>query len=246
MKALFVVVTLAIVFGLLELPAWPALVLLEKDSRFDFRPLGLRGRREYSSKAAADAVRVGAFGDSFVFGSEVGNDDVWSAQAERSEPGLEVLNYGVGGYGTDQALMLYRSRGQELEPGSRRVLADPRLALEAGTDDELVTLVQSFAREVESAGDSFIFVIFPGRAEDIWSSARRPYAPLIEALPEITILDLADPLRLDPELTPATLLARGGHYSPGANRATGRALIALLRARGLLPPVDAGLDPHAD
>jgi len=277
---------------------------------------GLRGTREYARQPATGVLRVAAFGDSFVFASEVRDEEAWSFQAERMEPRVEVLNYGVGGYGTDQALLLYRRRGQELapqvvvlgfpevdlplnvnryrrfldsrdlplfkprfeldphgelrvipnpfpgEPGSRRLLADPRLALEAAVGDELfeplvwrnplydrsrlvrlasttasrawlsrlradrfyrggemsrdsqafavlVAIVRAFAREVENAGDTFVFMIFAIRDEDIWGSARRTYAPLVEALPGITILDLADALRADPELTPATLRARG-------------------------------------
>ena len=302
---------------------------------------GLRGTREYARQPATGVLRVAAFGGAFVFASEVRDEEAWSFQAERMEPRVELLNYGVGGYGTDQALLLYRRRGQELapqvvvlgfpevdlprnvnryrrfldsrdlplfkprfeldphgelrvipnpfsgEPGSRRVLADPRLALEAAVGDELfeplvwrnplydrsslvrlastlasrawhsrlradrfyrggemsrdsqafavlVAIVRAFAREVENAGDTFVFMIFAFRDEDIWGSARRSYAPLVEALPGITILDLADALRADPELTPATLRAPGGHYSPAANRATGRALLELLRTRGLL------------
>jgi hypothetical protein len=302
---------------------------------------GLRGRREYTAQPAAGVLRVAAFGDSFVFGNEVGDEDAWTRQAERMQPRVEVLNYGVGDYGSDQALLLYRRRGQELAPqvvvlgfpevdlprnvnryrrflgahdlplfkprfeldphgelrvipnpfpgeaAVRRVLEDPRLALEAGAHDELfeplvwrnplydrshlvrlastvasrvwqshlrpdrfhqgdeisrdsqafavlVAIVRAFAREVENAGGSFVLLIFPARDEDIWGSARRGYAPLIDALPGITVLDLADALSADPELTPATLRVPGGHYSPAANAATARALLELLRARGLL------------
>jgi hypothetical protein len=98
----------------------------------------------------------------------------------------------------------------------------------------LVAIVRAFAREVENAGGSFVLMIFPARDEDIWGSARRGYAPLIDALPGITVLDLADALSVDPELTPATLRVPGGHYSPAANAATADALLELLRARGLL------------
>jgi hypothetical protein len=50
-----------------------------------------------------------AFGDSFTYGEEVENsEDVWTAVATR-ELGCNVENYGVGGFGTDQALILYES-----------------------------------------------------------------------------------------------------------------------------------------
>ncbi len=302
---------------------------------------GVRSRRVYAAQPAAGGVRVAAFGDSFVFGSEVHDPDAWSAQLERMQPRVEVLNHGIGGYGTDQALMLYRRLGQQLAPsvvvlgfpevdllrnlnryrlfldshdlplfkprfelaehgelrvienpfpgeqGARRVLADPRLALEAGIGDALfeplvwrnplydhsglvrlvstiasrawrsrlrpdrfyvgdemnrnseafpllVTIVRAFAREVEAAGDTFVFMIYAVRDEDIWGNGRRAYAPLIESLPGITILDLADALRADPELTPANLREASGHYTPPANRAVARALLELLRARGLV------------
>jgi hypothetical protein len=302
---------------------------------------GLRATREYAPRPAAGVVRVAAFGDSFAFANEVRNQDAWAIQAERMEPRVEVLNYGVGGYGSDQALLLYRNRSQDLapqvvvlgfpevdlprnvnryarfihsyspplfkprfeldprgelrlipnpfpdEPALRRLLADPRVALEASAGDELfeplvwrnpfydyshlvrfastvashtwfsglradrierggelnrysqafaiqVAIVRAFAREVEAAGGTFVYAIFPLRDTDIWGNGRRSYAPLVEALPGITILDLADALRADPEVTPATLRAPQSHYSPAANRTTARALLELLRARGLL------------
>ena len=50
-----------------------------------------------------------AFGDSFTYGEEVYNpNDVWTNVASR-ELGCLIENYGVGGFGTDQALVLYES-----------------------------------------------------------------------------------------------------------------------------------------
>jgi hypothetical protein len=69
---------------------------------------GQRGRREYAQAAPDGVVRLAAFGASFVFANEVADDAAWSAVLERLEPRVEVLNYGVGGYGTDQALLLMR------------------------------------------------------------------------------------------------------------------------------------------
>ena len=302
---------------------------------------GLRGTREYSPRPAAGVIRVAAFGDSFVFGNEVRDKEAWSIVAEQMEPRLEVLNYGAGGYGPDQALMLYRRRGREFAPrvvvlgfpevdlarvvnryqrflrihapplfkprfeldpagelrlipnpfpgesSLRKVLADPSLALQASVRDEifdplvwrnplydhsrlvrvastvasrawrvglrpdrldrgnemnrdseafhiLVQIVRTFAREVVANGETFVFVIFPMRDADIWGGGRRSYATLVEALPDITILDLADPLRADPQVTPATMRAPNNHYSGLANRTTARALVELLRTRGLL------------
>jgi hypothetical protein len=68
---------------------------------------GLRGNREVSVQPASKIVRIGTFGDSFTHCDQVGNDDTWQAQMQRLEPGLEVLNFGVPGYGLDQAYLRY-------------------------------------------------------------------------------------------------------------------------------------------
>jgi hypothetical protein len=75
---------------------------------------GFRAEREYSPVPPAGTVRVSAFGDSFTHGDEVGFHDTWTARLERD--GLEVLNFGVGGYGLDQALLRYRIEGKRYHP----------------------------------------------------------------------------------------------------------------------------------
>ena len=75
---------------------------------------GLRGRREYTRLPPEGGLRIAAFGDSFVHGNEVSDAECWSAQLEAADPRIEVLNYGVGGYGTDQALLYSERRGREL------------------------------------------------------------------------------------------------------------------------------------
>ena len=56
------------------------------------------------------------FGDSFVYGNEVSDDDAWCAVLEASSDALEVLNYGVGGYGLDQAFLRFQREGMALHP----------------------------------------------------------------------------------------------------------------------------------
>jgi hypothetical protein len=77
---------------------------------------GVRALREYESLATPHTLRVAAFGNSFVYANEVSDQDSWCAQLESSTPGLEVLNYGVGGYGLDQAYLRYRREGRRLRP----------------------------------------------------------------------------------------------------------------------------------
>lgn len=49
-----------------------------------------------------------AFGDSFTYGEESHSNDVWANVASLAL-GCRIENYGVGGFGTDQALVLYES-----------------------------------------------------------------------------------------------------------------------------------------
>lgn len=77
---------------------------------------GLRSLHDYAPIAPPGTLRIAAFGDSFVYGHEVALADSWPALMEASDGDLEVLNYGVGGYGTDQALLRYRAEGARLRP----------------------------------------------------------------------------------------------------------------------------------
>lgn len=77
---------------------------------------GLRNGHSYDLKPEAGVLRIAAFGDSFVYGNEVGTSDAWPSKMEEACPKLEVLNYGVGGYGVDQAYLRYASEGAQYAP----------------------------------------------------------------------------------------------------------------------------------
>ena len=63
---------------------------------------GARPDKRYSGTKAC----VDVFGDSFTQGDEVADEQTW-ASALASKIGCRVRNYGVGGYGSDQAYMRY-------------------------------------------------------------------------------------------------------------------------------------------
>jgi len=69
---------------------------------------GLRGAREVPFDKAPGVLRIAIFGDSFTFGEEVSDDETFAHQLERLVPGVEVLNFGVHGYGHDQELLYLR------------------------------------------------------------------------------------------------------------------------------------------
>jgi len=75
---------------------------------------GARGPRDPAARPPEGVLRVAAFGDSFVHGNEVADDEAWSHVLEDLDPGIEVLNFGVGGYGTDQALLRYERHAPDL------------------------------------------------------------------------------------------------------------------------------------
>ncbi|MFT7678575.1 MAG: hypothetical protein ACI8QC_002568 [Planctomycetota bacterium] len=70
--------------------------------------IGARGKREYSPLPEPGRLRVVCVGDSFTFGSEVEDTHSWPARLEAADASIEALNFGVGGYGTDQALLRLR------------------------------------------------------------------------------------------------------------------------------------------
>jgi hypothetical protein len=120
---------------------------------------------------APGAERVLCFGDSFTWCDVVNDTDAWPHRLELAHPGREVLNFGVSGYGTDQALLRYRRDGRGLGahvvllgilldnagrnvnryrplwyPASTACVAKPRFALE---QDELVLVPQPYATSAD-------------------------------------------------------------------------------------------------
>lgn len=103
---------------------------------------GLRAMHEYSEKPAPGLRRIAFFGDSQVYCGEVGNVESWPAQMEQRWQ-VEALNYGVGGYGTDQAMLRCREEAPRLGPDTV-VLAFTSV---------MATRVVSRYRRFQNAGD---------------------------------------------------------------------------------------------
>ena len=76
---------------------------------------GFRGDKEYDLMPPKDKLRLAAFGDSFVFGSVFGSDeknaDIWTSYLEGMAGNLEVLNFGVPGYGLGQSYLRFLKEG---------------------------------------------------------------------------------------------------------------------------------------
>lgn len=77
---------------------------------------GIRADREYERIIPSNIVRIASFGDSFTHGDEVENKYTWQSQMSATEENLEVINFGVGGYGLDQAFLRYKEDGLSYNP----------------------------------------------------------------------------------------------------------------------------------
>ena len=72
--------------------------------RNDANNLGARRNSDYPEKAIYD---IKSYGDSFTMGAEVTAENTWQAFIEK-KTGWDCLNFGVGAYGSDQALLSYK------------------------------------------------------------------------------------------------------------------------------------------
>jgi hypothetical protein len=75
---------------------------------------GIRAEREYPLQPAGR--RLAAFGDSFTYCEEVDQSECWTAVLEERLQRIEVLNFGVPGYGPDQAWLRYERDGRPYQP----------------------------------------------------------------------------------------------------------------------------------
>jgi hypothetical protein len=74
-------------------------------------PLGA----SFLSAVPPGVERVVVYGDSFTHGDEVRLEDTWGDRLQRLGTAREVLNFGVPGFGTDQALLRFRRDGRAFE-----------------------------------------------------------------------------------------------------------------------------------
>ena len=78
--------------------------------------IGIRSPRHFDRTPPPGVTRLAAFGPSFVHGDEVAYESTWEYHIERQRPDLEVMNWGVNGYGTDQAFLRYQTQGAAYAP----------------------------------------------------------------------------------------------------------------------------------
>lgn len=78
---------------------------------------GFRDDRDYDLVPDPARLRIALFGDSYTHGSKVSFEDSWGEQLEQmlrdSGIAADVLNFGAGGYGMDQAYLRWIHEGQQ-------------------------------------------------------------------------------------------------------------------------------------
>jgi hypothetical protein len=94
----------------------PNAVVEKEGVTFSSNSMGIRSLREYSLVKPKNITRIAAFGPSFTFADEVPDEVTWPALMEQARPDLEVMNWGIGGYGTDQAFLRYQTQGTVYKP----------------------------------------------------------------------------------------------------------------------------------
>ena len=77
---------------------------------------GVRSNHEFAMSPANGTIRIAAFGDSFTYAEGVKNKNTWEEQLTQIDPSIETMNFGVPGYGLDQAFLRYKSEGGSFHP----------------------------------------------------------------------------------------------------------------------------------
>lgn len=85
---------------------WPS------PSEFGGRRFDASGARPSPAFPEPGRACVSLYGDSMTYGSEVDDEHAWGNVLAR-QLGCRVANYGVGGYGTDQALLRFRQNADD-------------------------------------------------------------------------------------------------------------------------------------
>lgn len=120
--------------------------------RFEIDATGSR-----ASRLNTGSAQIAAFGDSYAFCRQVEDDETWEAQLARVN-GVTVLNYGVGNYGVDQALLRYED--MQL-PDSVRIIV-------MGFVPESICRIHSYWKHYLEFGNTFAF-----KPRFIWGGGRK-------------------------------------------------------------------------
>lgn len=86
------------------------------DAKLTTNAKGIRSLKDYTYNKPAGITRILLLGDSFTFGEEVADEEIYASRLENSLSKTEVINMAVHGYGTDQMLLLLQDEGVKYAP----------------------------------------------------------------------------------------------------------------------------------
>lgn len=70
--------------------------------------MGARSDKEFSYEIPEGKRRILLYGDSFTAGMRLPQEKIWAYSLEKKDINLEVVNFGVGGFGMGQAYLLFK------------------------------------------------------------------------------------------------------------------------------------------
>ncbi len=77
---------------------------------------GIRANKDYPLTVLQNTIRISSFGDSYTHCDGVKNEDTWQEKLGGINRTLEVMNFGVTGFGLDQAFLRYQQDGVSYQP----------------------------------------------------------------------------------------------------------------------------------
>lgn len=94
---------------------------ISSNELYKYNSFGVRSApAEYLINPKKNMLRIAIFGNSFTHGDEVKFENTWGYYLENNlkKTGIdtEVLNFGVGGYGIDQAFLRWKKLGRKFSP----------------------------------------------------------------------------------------------------------------------------------
>lgn len=242
------------------------------DSAHAINGVGARSQREYTAQPAPGVLRVAAYGDAYVYAAEVTTEEAWSTRIERDDATIEVLNFGVGGYGTDQAFLRFLGDGASFAPvvvvigfapvDLRRAvtrytrffstdeppLTKPRFRVDSSGTLTLLPNPVRGDQEWQRLADDPAAVLSLG-ADDAWYDPLRYELPVLRHSAAVR-LAVASTLKVWRKYLWRDRLVENGTFRPGADafrvqRAILEAFSDSVRARGATALVVMLPDPHS-
>jgi len=90
---------------------------LEPAGYYQSNSIGVRSYKEFETTKQEGVVRIAMFGDSFIHSYDVSMNETLAFFIEKeTSQQTEVMNFGVGAYGIDQAYLRWKVQGQQYNP----------------------------------------------------------------------------------------------------------------------------------